>query len=250
MKAAIPLLDAAAFLTALPISSASVHLNPVERLNRALGWFPLIGALIGWITAMVVSWGVARWSVEVGALLGLTAMAGLTGGLHLDGFTDTLDGWAARADRVETLRVMRDARVGAIGAMGLMLLMTLKWMLIKSIPLHRLAPVLVSSCALSRWAMVASAKAFPYVPGESGLGKLFTTGKAGWQLLAAGGLAFGLSVVCLGLTQGIGSILLAGAIVFSLNPLMVRRLGGITGDTLGAVNEVVEISLLLFLSIR
>jgi len=243
-------LDAAAFLTALPIPFASVHSNPVERLNRALGWFPLIGALIGWITAVIVSWGVSFWSEEVGSLLGLAAMVGLTGGLHLDGFTDTLDGWAARTDRAETLRVMRDSRIGAIGAIGLVLLMSLKWMLLKSIPLHRLAPVLICSCALSRWGMVVSAKLFPYVPGESGLGKLATTGKAGWQLLAAGGLAFGLSLVCLGPAQGIGSILLAGAVVLSLNPLMVRRLGGITGDTLGAVNEVVELSLLLFLSIR
>jgi adenosylcobinamide-GDP ribazoletransferase len=185
----------------------------------------------------------------VAAILGVIVLVGLTGGLHLDGFTDTVDGLAAWKGPEETLRIMRDSRIGVLGAAALFLILGLKWACLYTLPRDRLLTGLVSCCALSRWGMVLSGRIFRYGPGKTGLGRLVTEVQVPTAFWGATLLTIGVALACLGPLRGTSSLGLAAGMMWGLNRLFVGRLGGITGDTLGAVNEILEVSLLLFLFI-
>ena len=250
MKVLSAFLDALSFLTIIPVPSFKGDGSPAQRMGRAVTWFPLVGGFIGWAGGIVVFLAASWWTLPVAALLGVGAMALLTGGLHLDGFADTVDGFGARGGREEILRVMRDSRIGTFGAIGLFLLLGLKWALIQSIPSDQWIPALVVSCALGRWAMAISSYTTPYVPGREGLGRLVTDQKSTGSMVRATILAVAILLAGTGHWSGLLVMGVAGLVGWALNSLFLIRLGGITGDTLGAVNEVVELSVLLFLVMR
>ena len=242
-----PVLDALAFLTILPLPCPVVSDQAAGRMARALAWFPLVGALIG-AAGGGIGWLAWRgFGQAIGAWVSLAVTALLTGGLHLDGFADTMDGMGSWKDREKTLEVMRDSRIGAIGAASLIFLIAVQWSAIRQMAPEFWLKGLAGVCALSRFCMVLSAQFFRYVPGRSGLGRLVTDqrspGAVAFALLLAGGIGlacFGLKTAC---------ILLAGAVAVTwcVNLLFLRWIGGVTGDTLGAVNEIVTVTLLLVL---
>ena len=241
--------DAISFLTVLPFPCPLIRANPAQRISRALVWFPLVGAGVGGVGALVAFGSTLWWDPSVGALLGLAAMVWLTGGLHLDGLTDTLDGLACHRGPKETLGVMRDSRIGAMAAAGLFFLLGIKWAFLAHLPSYAWFRVLVATGCLSRLGVVFSAQFFPYVPGEKGLGRLATDHKS--PSIAA--LAFVIACLLVGVVlhplQGAVSLALMFALVWIANRFFLVRLGGITGDTLGAVSELIEVALLAFLSI-
>ncbi len=232
--------QAVAFLTILPVSGKEI------QMGGALAWFPLVGAGIGCLAA-ASAFSLVSWLSNASAtLIALLVMAMVTGCLHLDGFADTVDGLGARSGK-ESLEVMRDSRIGTFGAVGLFFLLGLKWALFQSIPTDRWIPALMTACAVGRWALVISAQFFPYVPGRQGVGRLATDRRAPESVVAATAIALVLSLVGVGRLEGLMLLPLAGGVAWILNTWFVRRLGGITGDTLGAVNEMVELTALLFL---
>ena len=241
--------DAVSFLTVIPLPCPLAGRDAAQRMGRALTWFPLVGGFVGALGGGIVSWASSCLPLSVSALLGLLGMAVITGGLHLDGFTDAVDGLSVPESREEKLRVMGDSRIGAIGAVGLFIILGLKWALIQEIPADRLVPVLAAACCLGRWAMVVSAHFFPYVPGKSGLGRLVTDSDSTQSLLFASLLSLGLVLACV--SHPVKALLLMGVsfgFTFLVDRFFMASLGGITGDTLGAVNEMVEVCLLLFLA--
>ena len=239
---------ALSFLTVFPSPCAITSVNAAERMSQALAWFPLVGGLIGGASAAIMRLASSFWSSEVSVLLGVVSLILFTGGLHLDGFADTVDGLAAGRDKEETLRIMQDSRVGALGAAGLFLLLGLKWSVLSSIPTHRWVASLTAACALSRFSLVLAAHYFPYVPGKSGLGRLVTERRSRQALTAASVLAVGISMVSLGPFQACAAVGLTCVATWGFNGFLFRRLGGITGDTLGALSEITETALLLFLA--
>ncbi|MBI3322320.1 MAG: adenosylcobinamide-GDP ribazoletransferase [Candidatus Omnitrophica bacterium] len=251
MKKITPSLqDAVAFLTVVPFSCPLASGRPAELLGRAMAWFPLVGGLVGAAGAAVILWASGLWPQQVAALLGLGLMALLTGGIHLDGFADTADGFAAWKGREETLRIMQDSRVGSAGASALFLLLGLKWALLSVIPLHAILAAGITAGVLSRLALVLSAQAFPYVPGKSGLGRLVTDRRSPVSVAAAFITALLAALTAQGFLPGLFVLSAAVALAWGFNTLVVRRLGGITGDTLGAVGEIVEVGVLLLLAMR
>lgn len=241
--------DAFSFLTILPLSCSLQSDQPAHRMGRALAWFPLAGAVIGAL-AGGAAWLVWRqWSQAVGAWAGLGALAFLTGTLHLDGFADTLDGLGAWKGKERTLEIMRDSRIGATGAVGLILLLGLQWSLLREFDPGSWIRVLAVVCALSRFSMVLCAHLFPYVPEREGLGRVATDRKQPASLVIALVSAAVLSLWLFGFRQG--TVLVAGAALTAwlAGLWAVRRLGGITGDVLGAVNELASLVLLLSLSV-
>lgn len=244
---AIP--DALAFLTILPLPCPVSADRPSERMVRALAWFPLAGALIGAAAGGVAWCAWQLWSQAIGAWAGIAALALLTGGLHLDGFADTLDGLGAWKDREETLRIMQDSRVGAMGAVGLVILLGMQWSLLREFSPEFWVRTLAALGAMSRLAMVLSAQAFPYVPNKQGLGRLVTEGRSPQAVLIAVVTALGIAAAGLGLRRA-GTLLAAtAATTWLVNRFFVRRFGGITGDTLGAVNELAGLSLFMVLAV-
>jgi adenosylcobinamide-GDP ribazoletransferase len=240
MNTTLPL--ALTFLTKLPWPWR----GPADAgaLARSLFWFPWVGALLG--LGFWAAWaGLHRvLPAPAAAALLLALTVWVTGGLHLDGLADTADGLGGGHTPETALRIMKDSRVGAFGVISLILGLVLKFSLFLSLASQtRGAGVLLLFPVISRWSMVLLAYLSPYARAEGGLGQAMTLGVSPRVLmgasLSAGGLAF-LILGAPGLVLGI----IAAALVWLGSLYFQRRLGGITGDILGATNEVVEIMVL------
>jgi adenosylcobinamide-GDP ribazoletransferase len=205
-------------------------------------WFPLVGLAMG--GALFGVWqaldGTFNPSVLGWLLVGTLAV--LSGGLHVDGFADTVDGLYGGRSREDSLRIMRDSQVGALGAAGVILLLGLKAACFASLAAGR-AEALVLTPVLSRWAMVVAIAAFPYAR-ESGLGAAFNRASLPWPALIATLTAVVTAVALLGIEAAI-VLAVAGLVALAIGSLVSRRLGGLTGDVYGAINESVEVVLLL-----
>lgn len=233
---------ALSFLTRLPCGPATAL--PANGLARAMRAFPLAGAVVGSLAGLL-HWGV---SGLVGPLLaGLLAVAlavWLTGGLHEDGLADTADGCGARGGRGQRLAVLRDSRIGAYGVLALLLALGLR-----AAAVAELAPgwpaiaALAAAGALSRAVMPLTMRLLPPARAD-GLG--FSAGKPSpGTVLAAVLLAAAIAFVGLGWGGGVVALAATLAAMVWLNRLAGRRFGGFTGDTLGALQQVVEGAVLL-----
>ncbi|MEK7305119.1 MAG: adenosylcobinamide-GDP ribazoletransferase [Nitrospirota bacterium] len=241
-----PFIFAWHFLTGIPLSQA-LHEPTAVELARSMAWYPVVGLLIGG-GLVLADMGLSRVFIPaVGNVLLIVLVVVLTRGLHQDGLADTLDGLAGGKTPAARLPIMRDPRIGAIGATGLFLSLLLRYAGLMALPQALRVPALFCMPALGRWAMVALAWASPYARAEGGLAASFLT-HLSWHhvvvstgILAAGlGWGFGL--------LGTLVILLAGSIVVIVAWAGCRSwFGGITGDALGATNEVVEILFLLLI---
>jgi adenosylcobinamide-GDP ribazoletransferase len=222
----------------------------------ALAWFPMVGAVLGLIGAGVLACASSYLGAAVASALTLTCLAWLTGGLHLDGLADTVDGLSAgRGDRERTLAVMSDSRIGAHGAVALILLLLLKWaLLVRIVELQRgvgyLVLAVVSAMAFSRFGVAMLMVLFPAAK-ANGLGTLFRVPGAGKYAMLGGLWCVAVDILAWywvpswGLTRGCLGTLLGAVVAVGAGALVTRRLGGLTGDTLGAVLEVCEVVVLI-----
>ncbi len=241
-----PFIFAWHFLTTIPLSR--VHHEPTaSELATSMAWYPVVGLLIGGGLAVAdVALHVVFDGVVVNALL-IALLVLLTRGLHQDGLADTVDGLAGGRTAVERLAIMRDPHIGALGATGLFLSLILRYAGLSALPHEIRLFVLCCMPAVGRWAMVMSAWLSPYARAEGGLAAPFLT-HLSWRQVALATL-----VVAIGLGVGFGAlsaggILLAGGLVVFVGWWGCRTwFGGITGDTLGATNEMIEILFLLFI---
>lgn len=227
------------FLTVLPAPLA----RPEDRPSFSLAYFPLVGLLLGAILAGL-DWGlglILPLSLVNGALI--IALILLTGGLHLDGFMDTCDALPGAHSASRRLEILKDVRVGSYGVLGVLALLLAKYLALSALPASLRLPSLLLMPVLGRWAMAQAITTFPYAR-ASGLGKSMKEGATRWSLALATLLALGISALAL---QGVGAAALAGAGLLSLllGWHFTRRLSGLTGDTYGAINEVVEVASLV-----
>ena len=167
----------------------------------------------------------------------------MTGGIHLDGLADVLDGLAGR-DRAQRLAIMRDSRVGVFGAAGLVLFLLLVVTALADLPDPVRGRLLILAPVVGRAApLMVGGWLRPATPGE-GLGAAFVSGLSRWAgpLWALGGIL--LAGALLG-PWGSGIPALAWVAVILVAAFAARRLGGLTGDVLGAVVELAELCALL-----
>jgi len=240
MNSTLPL--ALTFLTKLPWPWR----GPADEtaLARSMFWFPWVGALLG-----LGYWGAWAWlhrvlPVPAAAALLLTLTVWVTGGLHLDGLADTADGLGGSRTPEEALTIMKDSRVGAFGVISLILALVLKFSLFLSLGTQtRGAVALLLFPIISRWSMVLLAYLSPYARAEGGLGQAMTLGVSPRVLTGASLSAGALALLILG-APGLVLCIATGALVWLGSLYFQRRLGGITGDILGATNEIVEIMVL------
>ena len=226
------------FLTVLPFAPS--HSGP---MGPARAYFPLVGLGLGGILAGL---DLAARQVlplpAVGALL-VAALLALTRAIHTEGFLDTCDGVLGGRDRQARLEILRDSRVGAFAVVGGACLVLLKWTLLLGIPEAERTSLLVLFPCLSRWGMVVTMGVFPYARTQ-GLGTAFQAG-ANWRQLV---IALGTAVLAAWLLLGSAGLVLFGgatAAALVLGWWFQRLLGGMTGDTYGATNEVGEVVVLL-----
>jgi adenosylcobinamide-GDP ribazoletransferase len=245
--------EAMSFLTVIPS-----HTGEQLRLGRAIRYFPVVGVVIGVITATAAMVSVLVFPSPVAAVLTVTVWVMITGALHLDGFTDTLDAVCAPRSPEERLSIMKDVAVGSFGAVGLILLIFLKITLVSTLlgfgydgfGYAGIVLTLTAAAVVGRAAMILVILVFP-AAGTGGLGAQIKTGSSGGMILAS--LAVPLVVLV-----GIGGVLvyadtagaagmgiLAGTALSLLVSLAVgkwfsSRLPGLTGDTYGAICEIAE----------
>ena len=232
------------FLTILPVKVQ----NPEEKdFGRSLLYFPLTGCLIG---ALLGGLAIVMRSLPpmVAAAILTAASVWLTGGIHLDGFADTCDGLYGGKNKNRALEIMRDSRIGVMGAAGVFLLLLLKFSVFACFPSRELWKILIVSAAFSRWAQSFACAFFKYAREEGkALHFIHHARKADIVL----GLIF-VSAVSFFFwrIRGVWLILLSFLPVFFFMKWVQRRIGGMTGDTIGAVNEVAEnVALVLGLSL-
>jgi len=227
------LLVACRYLTLLPLPSSA---EPGD-LGRAAGWFPVVGLVLGGLLAAAgVAGSVAP--PPLAAVAVVAAWAVLTGGLHLDGLADAADGLGGGWSREESLTIMRDARIGAYGVTAIVLVLGAKTAALAGLPADLGWRGLVAAPVLGRLAPLLLARLCPPARGE-GAGHAFAL-SVGAGALALGGLLA--AAVTLGLLGPWGALPVAAVVVASAGFAwyLRRRLGGLTGDCLGALVEVSE----------
>lgn len=226
------------FLTVLPMGKRALD---NKLLARAVAFFPLVGMVLGLILVSV-DWMLRRGlsdllsSAVVVALLVL-----LTGALHFEGFVDACDGLFGGHTSERRLEIMQQKQVGAYAVAGGAILLLVKVAAITSITGESRVWVLGFFVALSRWGMALALGIFPYARQE-GLGSAFRS--AGRTSVGIAGATALTAAVLLG---GAGMLLFvsATALALLLGWGISRLLGGLTGDTYGAINEVIEACLLV-----
>jgi adenosylcobinamide-GDP ribazoletransferase len=203
-----------------------------------LPWFPVVGVGIG--LALGGLWWLAAkaWPLPVAAVLVVAADLGLTGLLHLDGVADSADGLLPHLDRERRLAVMREPTVGAFGVGAVVVLLLARWAVFATL---RPAPLLVAALwCVSRLGMATVGDRVPDAREEQGLASAFMGARLSLLLVVA------VIVGCAGLAAAwmvpagpvaVGASLLAFAAVIAFS---VRRIGGFTGDVLGAAGVVGE----------
>lgn len=233
-------LTAIQFLTIIPVKGA----EPSEaNFPKSMIYYPLTGFVIGLAAYCVYAAGSKLIGPIAGSALSVVAMALLTGGLHLDGLSDTSDAFFSGRSRQEMLDIMRDPRAGSMGVLAIVSSMIVKFAVIASLGAGNAFCAILLMCVLGRWSMVLSMRLFTYCR---------PVGKAGALANGITQKIFTLSCVTCAviayLIWGSGGILLQGAvagITYIFGAYSARLLGGITGDVLGATNELAEISVLL-----
>jgi adenosylcobinamide-GDP ribazoletransferase len=241
-----PLIFAWHFLTAVPLTR-ECHDPAPDELAGSMLWYPFVGILLGGclaITDALLSRWLAREAVAALLILFLVAM---TRGLHQDGLADTLDGLAGGRTPADRLAIMRDPRVGAIGATGLFVSLILRYAALVSLPEPLRMPALLCMPAMGRWGMVVGAYRARYARTEAGLAAPFLAYLCGRHVIGATIVVLGLLVWAFGATAALAAVSIGGLLSRIATAFYQRVLGGVTGDTLGATNELVEVSFLVLM---
>ena len=237
----LPLWIALQFLSSLPVSLPGM---PAPReVGRSLLCYPLVGLLFG-LLLWLASYLLQGTPAPLHAALLLTLWVLLSGALHLDGLADSADAWLGGfGDRERTLLIMKDPRSGPIAVVTLVLVLLLKFCALWVVVEQGIGAQLLLAPLIGRAAMLGLFLSTPYVR-QGGLGQALAEHlprhAAGWVLL-------GCVLFCLVLGGWI--VVLALAVFAWLRHLMCRRLGGTTGDTAGAMLELLELAVVLGLAL-
>lgn len=218
-----------------------------ERPADALPWFPAVGGLMG-LALYGVALGVNeltshQWPGGVAACVIVGAVV-LTGGFHLDGLADWADGFGGGPNRQSTLRIMKDSRIGTFGVLALLCVLLLKWVALARLAALGMSVWIVAAYVVSRALLVDLAVWLPYARPEGGTGAVFVCGARPWHLAAALLSAATLLLIGWG-TAGLLALALGWVIARTFGFWCRRRVGGITGDLLGASSEIVESAVLM-----
>lgn len=230
---------AMAFLTRIPVAGAGSF--TAEDAGRAARWFPLVGLLLGAVWVLLLRLLAPRLPAEVIAVLMVLAEALLTGALHMDGLADTADGFGGGRTREEILRIMRDHAIGSYGAVALILLIALKVTVMGALARSQNAvPYLMLAPVLGRWSIVPLCRWLPYARETPSVASHIGTLELAWaSVIAAGVAAHFASWNC------VACWVTVCAMTASFGWFCRRRIGGITGDTLGANVQLSESVVLL-----
>lgn len=229
---------AVTFLTRFPLGARAE--SPLS-IARSLPWFPLVGAAIGLLTAAVYAGASRVWTPLVAAVLAVSVATWLTGALHEDGLADTADAFGGSFDRARALEIFKDPRLGSYGVLALVLSSALRIALLASFVVTDAWFVLPAAHALSRGLALQLLHVLD--PAAPGLGASYASGASRRIVGAAALVALLIATLCTGLLAlPLATAALPGLV--SVGWLAKRKIDGLTGDVLGAAQQVAELSIL------
>jgi len=219
------------FMTRLP-SPVKLQWSEAE-LASSTPWFVAVGTVVGIIAAIAWQIGFHMWSQEIAALFAITASVLATGAFHEDGLADSADGIGGAFEIEKKLTIMRDSRIGTYGSVALILTIITKFSAISLLDPGTAAGIIVGAHMLGRWTSVPLIK----------FASMVTTN----NVICSSVAALVLSVMCFGsMTVIVLPVVLTG--LWLAQRYVRRKLGGITGDVLGAVNSLTELLVYLIMS--
>ena len=242
------------FLTILPVISFPPSNNTnqneealAENLANSMAFFPLVGMLMGVLLVLLRR---LFYYLPVSSLVGDTLVLifwiWLSGGLHLDGFADSVDGFLGGHNKEEILNIMKDSSTGAKGVVALISLLLLKLVLLVEMPLFLKDIALFFTPTLGRWSMVIAAFLGKPARLKDSMGKLFMD-YVSWREIIFASLTMVVIGIPLFRLYLIPLVIIGVGLVLLILKYSQKRIGGISGDILGAINEIVEVFSLLII---
>jgi adenosylcobinamide-GDP ribazoletransferase len=227
-------------------------------LARSMTYFPFVGLLIGFILVWADRAFLWFFPDALSNIFLIALSVLITRALHIDGLADTIDGFMGGKDRESRLSIMRDSRIGTAGVLGIFFVLLIKYVSLNNLFDEHKAAALLTAPAFSRWSQMLMMYEAPYGR-EDGMGKAFVGHVRLGGLIAASVISLGISAFVI--VHDARTALLAAGIpcLVALYTVLwrwyvVRKVGGVTGDSVGAVSEMTEtLTLLLFvflLSVR
>ena len=226
------------FFTRLPVPAWVGH--SAEALDRSTRYFPAVGLLVGGLSGIVFLLAARFWSPPLAVIAAMVTSLWLTGAFHEDGWADMVDGFGGGWEKAQILTIMKDSRIGSFGAIALTMLLLSKFCLLIEFDRFEMPLVLLAGHAVSRFAATCMLRALTYVRDEGKAKPLATR-------ISAAELAFAAATALLPLLlfdprealQGCLGVVLASGWVARM---FYKRIGGYTGDCLGATQQLAEVA--------
>lgn len=231
-------LGAIRFFTRLPVPAWVGHSS--EALERSSRYFPAVGLIVGGMAALVFFLSLFFWPKTLAVLASMAITLYLTGAFHEDGWSDMVDGFGGGWEKTQILAIMKDSRIGSFGAVALVILLLAKFCALVEIDLLLIPPSLIAGHAFSRLCATILLRALDYVRDE-GKAKPLATGISRASLAFAAVTAL-LPLLLLPPGQALVAVAFALLATLWLARLFKRRIGGYTGDCLGATQQLSEVA--------
>lgn len=235
-------LAALRFLTVIPVPGALG--SQTAELAGGLAFFPLVGLLLGLLAALIAATAGQLLTAAVTATLVVLLLLALSGGLHIDGLADSADGLFSSRPRQRCLEIMRDSHVGTMGVVAIVMVLALKITALAGLTPKRLVMAAILMPLAGRCLQMATMAFLPYARPEGGLASLFYARKT--KKTAIGGLiALYVAAWLIAGPSGVLAAAGAGGAVWLFGRYCHYKLGGATGDTIGAASELAEMMVAL-----
>jgi len=232
-------LTAIQFYTRIPVPRS--HQYSSKNLNKATRYFPFIGWLVGGVGALLFWLSNQVLTIELSILISLVGMIMLTGAFHEDAISDFCDGFGGGYSKEQILKIMKDSRIGTYGAIGLIVLLLSKFLLLKEIGTFDIPIILIVAHALSRLNPVLLIFTATYVRDDD-YGKAKPVGQKNNTITLILAILFGLMPLALIDWEIIPILLVSQLLLFLYFRYYVRKkVGGYTGDILGALQQLSEV---------
>ncbi len=222
-------------------------------MSKAIRYFPFVGILVGSLSALIFILAMQLFPKELAIVISILGSVLLTGSMHEDGFADSCDGFGGGWNKEQILRIMKDSSLGVFGALGVIFILTIKFLSLKYIDYKLIPVILPVAHSFSRFCSVVAVYVKDYARDDK-----TSKSKIVAKSITTGGFIVSLIITLIPIVVSsfvLGTFKIAIIIVpvFIVSVLMIayfkRRIGGYTGDCLGAIQQVTEVSFyLLFLA--
>ena len=226
------------FFTRLPVPVWVGHSS--DALERSTRYFPTVGLIIGSIAALTFTFTAFLWPKTLAVLVSMAITLYATGAFHEDGWSDMVDGFGGGWEKSQILAIMKDSRIGSFGAVALVMMLLTKFFVLVEIDLLLVPVALVAGHAFSRLCATLVLRGLDYVRDEGKAKPLSTAIRPGELVFA--GLTALLPLALLPPQQALTAVAFALFATLWLARLFKRRIGGYTGDCLGATQQLSEVA--------